>query len=107
MKVTILKFGLVALTMCAFSFSQAQNRTKSKTEKMFKSIDKNNDKYISLEEYTSKKRKNDVPYDTLEKMFQKMDTNKDGLLNLDEFTTSKNQHSNNKDKLFLQTQKTK
>ncbi|MEN3322660.1 EF-hand domain-containing protein [Mariniflexile soesokkakense] len=83
-----LKFGLVAVALCAFSFSQAQEKMKPDPEKIFVSLDTNNDKLISLDEFKAKKRKNEVPMEALEKRFSAMDTNTDGLVNFDEFTAS-------------------
>lgn len=80
-----LKFGLVTLALCSFSLTQAQEKKKPNPEKMFASFDTNEDKAISLEEFKTKKRRNEVKPEMLEKRFKVMDKNEDGSVSLEEF----------------------
>jgi len=80
-----IKFGLVTLALCTVSFTQAQEKKKPNPEKMFASFDANEDKAISLEEFKSKKRRNEVKPEMLEKRFKAMDQNEDGSVTLEEF----------------------
>ena len=85
MKTTILKFGLFTFALFTMSQVNAQEQKKPDPEKMFASIDSNNDNSLSLEEFKTKKRKNEVPAEALEKRFAKIDTDSDGAVTLEEF----------------------
>ena len=85
MKTTILKFGLLTIALFAFSQVNAQDRKQPDPEKMFASYDANEDKIISLDEFKSKKRKNEMAPEALEKRYATMDANSDGSLTFEEF----------------------
>ena len=81
-----LKFGLVAVALCAVSFTNAQEKKRPTPEKMFASYDADEDKLISLDEFKGKKRKKEVEPAILEKRFTKMDADSNGSVTLEEFT---------------------
>ena len=85
MKTTILKFGLLTIALFAFSQVNAQDRKQPDPEKMFASYDANEDKIISLDEFKSKKRKNEMAPEALEKRYATMDANSDGSVTFEEF----------------------
>jgi Ca2+-binding EF-hand superfamily protein len=82
MKITTLKLGTLVLALCAFTTIEAQERKKPDPEKVFNRFDVNEDNSISLEEFKSAKRKNEVPDEKLEKNFKRMDANEDGKVTL-------------------------
>ncbi|WP_169515998.1 EF-hand domain-containing protein [Gaetbulibacter saemankumensis] len=67
------------------SAAQQNSGNKRTPEKMFASLDADEDGMVTLEEFKSKKRKNEVPVERLEKMFKRMDANADGTLTLEEY----------------------
>lgn len=85
MKSKTFKLGVLALGIFACSFTMsAQEKKGPNFEKMFKRFDADKNGTISLEEFTSAKRKNEVPVERLEKQYAKLDANEDGALTLDE-----------------------
>jgi len=83
-----LKFGLVAVALCAVSFTNAQEKKRPTPEKMFASYDTDEDKLISLDEFKAKKRKKEVEAAVLEKRYTKMDADSNGSVTLEEFKAS-------------------
>lgn len=80
-----LKFGLVAVALCAVSFTNAQEKKKPDPEKMFASFDADKNNAISLEEFKGKKRKKEMEPAALEKRYAKLDADGDGSVTLEEF----------------------
>ena len=80
-----LKFGLVAVALCAVSFPYAQEKERPTPEKMFASYDTDEDKLISLDEFKAKKRRKEVEAAVLEKRYAKMDADSNGSVTFDEF----------------------
>ena len=86
MKLHTVKLGLVALGLCAFTFTaSAQEKKKPNPEQMFKRSDLDKDGSITLEEFKDTKRKKEVAEDVLEKRFNRMDADEDGAVTLEEF----------------------
>lgn len=88
MTLKTLKLGVFAIGLLAFSQVNAQEKKQPDPEKMFASFDANNDKMITLDEFKSKKRKNEVQPEQLEKRYAAMDENSDGSVTLEEFKSS-------------------
>jgi Ca2+-binding EF-hand superfamily protein len=84
MKITTLKLGTVALALFVFSAIQAQEKKEPNFEKMHKRFDADANGTVSLEEFKSAKRKNEVPVKKLEKNFARLDSNSDGEMTLEE-----------------------
>lgn len=79
MKSIHLKLTLALLVFSAFSMSlSAQEKKEPDFDKMFKRFDANADGSISIDEFKSAKRKNEVPVEKLEKNFANLDANSDG-----------------------------
>lgn len=85
MKLTILKFGVLAIGLLVSSHISAQEKKKPDPKKMFASFDANQDKAISLEEFKGRKRKNEIAPEVLEKRFAKMDGDSNGSVTIEEF----------------------
>lgn len=88
MKITTLKLGTIVLALFAFTSIEAQEKKKPDPEKMFKRLDANEDSVITLEEFKSAKRKNEVPAEKLEEKFKRMDADADGEVTLEELKAS-------------------
>lgn len=85
MKSNTLKFGVLTLLLIAFSFSiSAQEKKEPNFERMFKRFDADASNSVSLEEFKSVKRKNEVPVERLEKNFARLDADGNGALTLAE-----------------------
>ena len=95
-----LKFGLVAVALCAVTFTNAQEKKRPTPEKIFASYDTDEDKLISLDEFKGKKRKKEVDAAVLEKRYAKMDADSNGSVTFDEFKASmeKGKNQGNKKK---------
>lgn len=89
MKITTLKLGTLALALFAFTSIEAQEKKKPDPEKMFKRLDANEDGVITLEEFKSAKRKNEVSDEKLEKNFARMDEDSNGEVTLEEMKASR------------------
>ncbi|WP_194767110.1 EF-hand domain-containing protein [Tamlana sp. I1] len=98
MRITTLKLGTLALALFAFTSVEAQEKKKPDPEKMFKRFDTNNDGAVTLEEFTSAKRKNEVPADKLEKNFKRMDADSDGSVTFEEFKAAQEKGKGKKKK---------
>ena len=89
MKATTLKLGFIAFAIFSFSLTtQAQEKKKWDLDTFYKSFDKNNDGSITLEEFTSKKRKKEVPVENLKKNYARIDADSNGSVTLEEFKTA-------------------
>ena len=85
MKSNTLKFGILTLLLFAFSLTTvAQEKKVPNFEKMLKRFDADANGSISLDEFKSAKRKNEVPVERLEKKFARLDGDKDGAVSLAE-----------------------
>ena len=84
MKITTLKLGTLALALFVFSSLQAQEKKEPDFDKMFKRLDADANGTVSLEEFKSAKRKNEVPVERLEKNYARLDADGNGKLTLDE-----------------------
>lgn len=84
MKITTLKLGTLALALFVFSSLQAQEKKEPDFDKMFKRLDADANGTVSLEEFKSAKRKNEVPVERLEKNYARLDADGNGELTLDE-----------------------
>ncbi|WP_298237039.1 EF-hand domain-containing protein [uncultured Algibacter sp.] len=85
MKSRILKLGVLSLLSFAFTLTiSAQEPKGPNFEKMFKRFDTDKNEFISLEEWTSFKRKKEIPIERLEKNYAAMDTDGNGQLTLGE-----------------------
>ena len=83
MKLNTVKLGMLALGIFGFSLAMsAQERKAPNFEKMLKRFDADENGSVSLEEFTSAKRKNEVPVERLEKQYARLDADKDGALTL-------------------------
>lgn len=85
MKLNTVKLVLLALGVFSFSSTLiAQERKKPDLEKMMKRFDTDKNGSISLKEFISVKRKNEVPADRLGKRFNQMDKDENGAVTLKE-----------------------
>lgn len=85
MKLNTVKLVLLALGVFSFSSSLiAQEIKKPDVEKMMKRFDTDKNGSISLKEFISVKRKNEVPADRLGKRFNQMDKDENGAVTLKE-----------------------
>ncbi|XMO87200.1 hypothetical protein AAFN75_02715 [Algibacter sp. AS12] len=83
MKLNTVKLGVLALGLFGFSLTMsAQEKKEPNFEKMLKRFDADANGSISLEEFTSAKRKNEIPAEKLEKQYAKLDADKDGAVTL-------------------------
>lgn len=99
MKLNIVKLGLLTLSMFAFSLTiTAQEKKAPKAKKILNKMDADKDGKISLKEFTSAKRKKEVPVERLEKRFAKMDKNHDKTINLKELKAFFDSHKKGKKK---------
>ncbi|TNJ44540.1 EF-hand domain-containing protein [Tamlana fucoidanivorans] len=88
MKHSILKLGACALVFFAFSSIQAQEKKEPNFDKMLERFDADKNGTISLEEFKSAKRKNEVPEERLEKNFAHLDSDSNGEVTLEELQTN-------------------
>ncbi|MGB5418022.1 hypothetical protein [Algibacter sp.] len=85
MKSKTIKLGALALGLFACSFTMsAQEKKEPNFEKMHKRFDADNNGSISLDEFKSAKRKNEVPAEKLEKNYARLDADGDGAVTLAE-----------------------
>ncbi|MDW5289482.1 EF-hand domain-containing protein [Formosa sp. PL04] len=89
MKFKTITFGILSLAFFTVSFSaQAQDQKQDKQapnpEKQMERLDTDQNGTVSLDEFKSSKRKNDVDPERLEKNFSKMDSDSNGELSLEE-----------------------
>ncbi len=85
MKRHTLKLGLLTLGIFGFSLTMAAQEKKAPdAKKILKRMDADKDGKISLKEFTSVKRKKEIPVERLEKRFAKMDKNRDNVVNYKE-----------------------
>lgn len=98
MKITTLKLVTLVLALCAFTSMEAQEKKKPDPEKIFKRLDANEDGVITLEEFKSAKRKNEVPDEKLEKNFKRMDADSDGKVTFEELKASREKGKGKKKK---------
>lgn len=89
MKLNTLKFSVFALFVFAFSFSTvAQEKKEPNHKKRFERWDSNGDDAVTLEEFKSVKRRNEVSIERLEKQFARMDKDSNGTVTLKEVIAS-------------------
>jgi Ca2+-binding EF-hand superfamily protein len=85
MKSKSLKLGVLTLGVFACTLTlSAQEKKEPNFDKMFQRFDADKNGSISLDEFKSAKRKNDVPAERLEKNYAKLDANEDGAVTLAE-----------------------
>ena len=85
MKLNTAKLGLLTLGLFAFSLTMsAQEKKEQNFEKMLKRFDTDTNGSISLDEWKSAKRKNEVPAEKLEKNYARMDADSNGEVTLEE-----------------------
>jgi Ca2+-binding EF-hand superfamily protein len=86
---SILKLSVFSIVVLAFSLNASGQEPKGPNfEKMHKRFDTDNNGSISLEEWTSFKRKKEVPVDRLEKNYASMDADGNGKLTLGELKSN-------------------
>ena len=85
MKSIVLSLSMIISCLFSIGNLQAQDKKKGNPEKMFAKMDANSDKKVSLDEFKSMKRKNEMSSEKLEKQFKKMDLNSDGIVEYSEF----------------------
>ena len=89
MKLNTVKFGVLTLLLFAFSLSiSAQEKKEPNFDRMLKRYDTDANGSISLEEFKSAKRKNEVPAERLEKNYVKLDGDSNGAVTLEELKTN-------------------
>lgn len=99
MKSKTFKLSAIALGLFACSYTMsAQDKKEPNFDKMFNRFDADKSGSISLEEFTSTKRKNEVPVEKLEKKYAKLDADKDGALTLVELKENWNKSKGKKKK---------
>lgn len=79
-----LKLFLFCLGLFTFSLAGFAQQDQPNFEKMLKRFDADGNGTISLEEFKSAKRKNEVPVERLEKNYARMDADKNGAVTLEE-----------------------
>lgn len=85
MKSNIFKLSAIALGLFACTYTMsAQDKKGPNFDKMFSRFDADESGAITLEEFTSAKRKNEIPVEKLEKQYAKLDADNDGALTLAE-----------------------
>ena len=87
MKLKTILFGILSLAFFSVSFSaqaQTQGKKQPTPEKQMERLDTDKNGTVSLDEFKSAKRKNDVDPERLEKNFTKMDSDSNGELSLEE-----------------------
>ena len=89
MKLNTVKFGVLTLLLFAFSLSiSAQEKKAPNFEKMLLRFDSDDNGSVSLDEFKSAKRKNEVPAERLEKNYAKLDGDSNGEVTLEELKTN-------------------
>ncbi|NRB83528.1 MAG: EF-hand domain-containing protein [Winogradskyella sp.] len=85
-----LKVSLVMILLCSISFVNAQERQREKKrnpEELFKSLDTNADGELSLEEFTSKRRREDIKAEAINDRFKSLDNDMNGSVSMEEFAS--------------------
>lgn len=85
-----LKVSLVMILLCSISFVNAQERQREKKhnpEELFKSLDTNADGELSLEEFTSKRRREDIKAEAINDRFKSLDNDMNGSVSMKEFAS--------------------
>lgn len=83
MKSKAFKLGALALVLFGCSYTMyAQEKKEPNFKKIFNKFDADKNGTISLDEFKSAKRKNEIPSEKLEKKYARLDADGDGAVTL-------------------------
>ncbi len=87
-----LKIGLFVVALCSISFVNAQERNQKKKgnpEETFKKLDADANGSLSLEEFKTKRMKDESKEAMFDKRFKTLDADANGAISLEEFVSKK------------------
>lgn len=91
-----LKFGILTLALCAFTFANAQDKKQLKKDELFKTMDTNKDGVISSTEFEPNEARKELMKVRMEEKlyerFKKLDKDNNGSVSFDEYKAMAIEH---------------